>query len=73
MTTATRRLSPHDWPEPKKPMVFRDFKTTTSFGYNPRATPPAPPAAPAVKPKPKPKKTQAPQPSVPVVIAPQNN
>jgi hypothetical protein len=51
-------------------MVFRDFKTTTSFGYNPRVTPPAPPAA---KPKPKPKKTQAPQPSVPVVIAPQNN
>ena len=40
MTTATRRLAPHDWPEPKVPMTFRPFKATTSFGYNPRATPP---------------------------------
>jgi penicillin-binding protein 1A len=71
MTTATRRLAPHDWPEPKRPMVFRDFKANTSFGYNPRATPPAAPAAPAKKPKPKPK--PSPPPSVPVVIAPQNN
>ena len=53
MTTATRRLPPHDFPVPKQPMVFREFKATTSFGYNPR--PPAPPAAPADKPKPKPK------------------
>ena len=41
MTTATRRLPPHDWAEPKQGMVYRPFKTTTSFGYNP-----APPAAP---------------------------
>src|SRR4029077_8006811 len=48
MTTATRRLPPHDFPVPKQPMVFRDFKATTSFGYNPKA-PPAPPATPAHK------------------------
>jgi penicillin-binding protein 1A len=70
MTTATRRLKPHDWPEPKVPMTFRPFKATTSFGYNPRATPPAAPAAPKKQKKPKPK--TSPQPSVPVVIAPQN-
>ena len=39
------------------PMVFRPFKATTSFGYNP--APPAPPATPAgeaeeAKPKPSP-------------------
>ena len=38
MTTATRRLPPHDWPEPKHPIVYQEFHATTSFGYNPRAT-----------------------------------
>ena len=72
MTTATRRLPPHDWPEPKKPMVFHEFKATTSFGYNPKA-PPAPPATPAHKPKKaKPNPPPTPDPSVPVQIAPQN-
>ena len=46
MTTATRRLPPHDWPEPKQPMVFRDFKATTSFGYNPSAARSAAPRPP---------------------------
>jgi membrane peptidoglycan carboxypeptidase len=72
MTTATRRLPPHDWPEPKKPMAFQAFKATTSFGYNPKA-PPAPPATPAHKPKKaKPNPSPTPDPSVPVQIAPQN-
>ena len=69
MTTATRRLPPHDWPEPKQGIVYKPFKATTSFGYNP-----APPAAPAPPPaKAKPKQQEAP-PSTPtqVVIAPQN-
>jgi penicillin-binding protein 1A len=73
MTTATRRLPPRDWPEPKHPIVYRTFATTTSFGYNPRA--PAAPAAPAKKKTPA-KKTAAKQPPpqqpTPVVIAPQN-
>jgi penicillin-binding protein 1A len=69
MTTATRRLPPHDWPEPKKPMVFSDFRATTSFGYNPRAV--TPPAAPQT-PKKQPKKTPKPHRSIPVVVAPQN-
>ena len=69
MTTATRRLPPHDWPEPKQPMVYRDFKATTSFGYNP-APPAAPDAAAASE-------AQAEAPSrraapTQVVIAPQN-
>jgi penicillin-binding protein 1A len=70
MTTATRRLPPHDWPQPKQPMVFKPFTANTSFGYNPKA-PPAPPATSAHKPK-KPKTSPPPQPSVPVQIAPQN-
>jgi penicillin-binding protein 1A len=71
MTTATKRLPPHDWAEPKQPMVFRPFKATTSFGYNPRAPAPPPPT-PADKKKNKPKPGSKPDPSVPVVIAPQN-
>jgi membrane peptidoglycan carboxypeptidase len=69
MTTATRRLKASDWPEPKNPVVYKEFDTTTSFGYNP--APPAAPAAPEKKPSKKPK---APPPSPPtqVVIAPQN-
>jgi penicillin-binding protein 1A len=69
MTTATKRLAPKDWPEPKHPMVYKPFHATTTFGYNPRATPPTPPAAPK-KPK-KPKKAITPPPPTKVVIAPQ--
>jgi penicillin-binding protein 1A len=69
MTTATARIGPHDWPEPRHPMVFKAFKATTSFGYNPRP-PAAPPAAPA-KPKKQKKPKPAPEPATPVVIAPQ--
>jgi hypothetical protein len=72
MTTATRRLPPRDWPEPKHPIVYRTFATTTSFGYNPRA--PAAPAAPAKKTPAKktPAKKPSPQPRQ-VVVAPQNH
>ncbi|HET6174822.1 MAG TPA: transglycosylase domain-containing protein [Gaiellales bacterium] len=71
MTTATRRLAPHDWKEPKHPMVFLPFTPTTSFGYNPRpASPPAPPSPP--KKTAKPKSTAPPPPATKVVIAPQN-
>jgi penicillin-binding protein 1A len=68
MTTATRRLPPHDWPAPKHPMVYTAFKTNTTFGYNP-----APPAAPTVPAKKKAPKQQpvVPQ-SGPVIVAPQN-
>jgi penicillin-binding protein 1A len=69
MTTATARIGPHDWPEPKHPMVFESFQATTSFGYNPR--PPAPPPAPATKPKKQKKPAPTPAPATPVVIAPQ--
>ncbi len=69
MTTATARIAPHDWPEPKHPMVYKDFDTTTSFGYNP--APPAPPEE-DKKPKKQAKKTPAVDPDTPVVIAPQN-
>ena len=70
MTTALARIGPHDWPEPKHPMVYKEFKANTSFGYNP--APPAAPEAPTKKPgKKKPKVTPV-DPSVPVVIAPQN-
>ena len=58
MTTAHARIRPHDWPEPKHPMVYRPFKPTTSFGYNP--SPPAAPEAPEKKPaKKKPKAAAA--------------
>jgi len=68
MTTALTRIGPHDWPEPKRPMVFRPFMPTTSFGYNP--APPAPPAAPEKTPAKKPK-TSPPAPTTPVIIVPQ--
>jgi penicillin-binding protein 1A len=68
MTTATRRLAPHDWPEPRQAIVYKDFQATTSFGYNP--PPPAAPPPPPAKPKPKPKPT--PQAPTPVVIAPRS-
>jgi penicillin-binding protein 1A len=68
MTTATARIAPHDWPEPRRPMVYKEFDTTTSFGYNPK--PPAPPEEPAKTPK-KPKPKVTPEPATPVVIAPQ--
>ena len=73
MTTATRRLPPRDWPEPKHPIVYRTFATTTSFGYNPRA--PAAPAAPAKKTPAKKTPAKKPSPLQPrqVVIAPQNH
>jgi len=68
MTTALARIGPHDWPEPKHPMVYRPFTPTTSFGYNP--SPPAAPQAPEKKPaKKKPK--APPAATTPVVIAPQ--
>ena len=69
MTTALARIGPHDWPEPKHPMVYKDFEETTSFGYNP-----APPAAPEQPKKPDKKKPKIapPAPTTPVVIAPQN-
>jgi penicillin-binding protein 1A len=70
MTTATRRLPPHDWAEPKQPMVYRSFHATTSFGYNP--APPAAPAPPPVTPKPKPKPATPPTTPTKVEIAPQN-
>jgi penicillin-binding protein 1A len=69
MTTATKRLPPKDWPEPKHPMVYKPFDATTTVGYNPRATPPTPPAGPD-----KPKKPANKVPATPptkVVIAPQ--
>ncbi len=68
MTTALTRIGPHDWAPPKHPIVYRPFKATTSFGYNP--APPAPPAAPPKKPGKK--KLTAPTPATKVVIAPQN-
>ena len=68
MTTATARIAQHDWPEPRNPMVYKPFKATTSFGYNPR---PAPPAAPEKPGKKKPKKPAAATPPTKVVIAPQ--
>ena len=69
MTTATKRLAPKDWPEPKHPMVYKPFDATTTFGYNPRATPPTPPATPG---KPKKPANQVPvSPPTQVVIAPQ--
>ena len=66
MTTATHRLAPHDWPEPKRPMVFEDFEATTKFGYNPK---------PVETPEEKDKKKAKPKPQTPtkVVIAPQND
>jgi membrane peptidoglycan carboxypeptidase len=69
MTTATRRLPPHDWPEPRHPIVYQNFETTSSFGYNPRAT--VTPAAPEPAKAPAKKKTP-PKQGGKVVIAPQN-
>jgi penicillin-binding protein 1A len=69
MTTALARIGPHDWPEPKHPMVYQEFKPTTSFGYNP--SPPAAPETPAKKPAKKKPKVSPPAPTTPVVIAPQ--
>jgi penicillin-binding protein 1A len=69
MTTATARIAAHDWSEPKHPMVFKEFKATTSFGYNPK--PPAAPPAPVTKPKKQKKPKATPDPTTPVVIAPQ--
>jgi penicillin-binding protein 1A len=66
MTTATKRLPPHDWPEPKHPIVYGDFKPTTTFGYNPVA--PAAQTTPDKTKKPKKPST----PATNVVIAPQN-
>jgi penicillin-binding protein 1A len=72
MTTATHRLPPHDWPEPRHPMVFEDFVATTKFGYNPKPVE-TPAETTGKKPKPKPGPKASP-PSAPtqVVIAPQN-
>ena len=71
METATKRIAPHDWPEPKNPVVYRDFDATTSFGYNPRPSPPAAPEKPD-----KPERSAKPKvvidPGGPVVVAPQN-
>jgi penicillin-binding protein 1A len=69
MTTATRRLPPHDWPQPKHPIVYQPFHATTSFGYNPRAI-----VTPAVTPpkKKKPGKPAATASPGKVVVAPQN-
>jgi penicillin-binding protein 1A len=69
MTTATRRLPPRDWPEPKHPIVYQAFHATTSFGYNPRAT--VTPTTPD-KTKKKPAKKTPPAHHTKVVIAPQN-
>jgi penicillin-binding protein 1A len=69
MTTATRRLPPHDWPQPKHPMVYQPFHATTSFGYNPQPT-----VTPTAKPDKKktPGKQGTPAKPTKVVIAPQN-
>ncbi len=70
MTTALARIGPHDWPEPKHPMVYKDFEATTSFGYNP-----APPAAPETAGRSRTRRSRRsrrPRPRRPVVIAPQN-
>ena len=68
MTTATRRLPPHDWAEPKMRWSTGPSRPTTSFGYNP-----APPAAPTPPPaKAKPKQEAPPSTPTKVVIAPQN-
>jgi membrane peptidoglycan carboxypeptidase len=69
MTTALTRIGPHDWPQPKRPMVFKSFTPTTSFGYNP--APPAAPTPPAKKPAKKKPKALPATPTTPVVIAPQ--
>ncbi|MDX6561072.1 MAG: penicillin-binding protein [Gaiellales bacterium] len=69
MTTALTRIGPHDWPQPKRPMVFKSFTPTTSFGYNP--APPAAPTPPAKKPAKKKPKASPATPATPVVIAPQ--
>ncbi|HEY3613133.1 MAG TPA: transglycosylase domain-containing protein [Gaiellales bacterium] len=70
MTTATKRLPPHDWAAPKHPVVYQEFHATTTFGYNPHvAVTPAAPDKTAKKPGAK--DTPAKQ-TTKVVIAPQN-